>query len=147
MVSQWWDTPPVAVHCRYSMATDRWGIIGCGSVCEVKSGPGFQQAEGSELVAVMRRDRERAEAFAGRLGQLRDIDVRFANDAQAHVDPARLLWRVQAEHAGAGLFLDLASHTVDLLDFLLGPLQQVEGEASNVAARCDVEDRVSLRFR
>ena len=25
----------------------RWGIIGCGDVCEVKSGPGFQKAEGS----------------------------------------------------------------------------------------------------
>jgi predicted dehydrogenase len=68
MVSRWLDTPPVAVHCRYSMATVRWGIIGCGSVCEVKSGPGFQQAEGSELVAVMRRDRERAEDFARRHG-------------------------------------------------------------------------------
>jgi 1,5-anhydro-D-fructose reductase (1,5-anhydro-D-mannitol-forming) len=84
---------------------------------------------------------------SGRLGQLRDIDVRFANDAQAQVDPARPPWRVQAEHAGAGLFLDLASHTLDVLDFLLGPLQQVEGEASNLASRGDVEDRVSLRFR
>jgi hypothetical protein len=34
----------------------RWGIIGCGDVCEVKSGPAFQKATGSSLVAVMRRD-------------------------------------------------------------------------------------------
>ena len=34
----------------------RWGIIGVGDVTEVKSGPGFRQAEGSELVAVMRRN-------------------------------------------------------------------------------------------
>ena len=34
----------------------RWGIIGCGDVTEVKSGPGFQKANGSRLVAVMRRD-------------------------------------------------------------------------------------------
>jgi hypothetical protein len=33
----------------------RWGIIGVGNVTEGKSGPGFQQAERSELVAVMRR--------------------------------------------------------------------------------------------
>lgn len=45
-----------------------WGIVGCGDVCEVKSGPGFQQAEGSALVAVMRRDRARAEDFARRHG-------------------------------------------------------------------------------
>ena len=35
-------------------------------MCEVKSGPGFQQARGSELVAVMRRDAAKAEDFARR---------------------------------------------------------------------------------
>ena len=46
----------------------RWGIIGCGDVTEVKSGPGFQKADGSALVAVMRRDRAKAEDFARRHG-------------------------------------------------------------------------------
>ena len=36
-------------------------VVGCGDVCEVKSGPAFQKAEGSELVAVMRRDAGKAE--------------------------------------------------------------------------------------
>ena len=31
----------------------RWGIIGCGDVCQVKSGPGFYKAKNSRLVAVM----------------------------------------------------------------------------------------------
>jgi predicted dehydrogenase len=31
----------------------RWGIIGCGDVTEVKSGPAFQKINHSELVAVM----------------------------------------------------------------------------------------------
>lgn len=44
----------------------RWGIIGCGDVTEVKSGPGFQKAEGSELVAVMRRNEKLAEDYAQR---------------------------------------------------------------------------------
>lgn len=44
----------------------RWGIIGCGDVTEVKSGPGFQQADGSALVAVMRRDLAKAEDYARR---------------------------------------------------------------------------------
>src|SRR5688572_4070812 len=44
----------------------RWGIIGCGDVCEVKSGPGFQKAEGSRLVAVMRRDPAKAADYARR---------------------------------------------------------------------------------
>ncbi len=44
----------------------RWGIIGCGDVTEVKSGPGFQKARGSQLVAVMRRNGALAEEYAVR---------------------------------------------------------------------------------
>ena len=46
----------------------RWGIIGCGNVTEVKSGPGFQKAKGSRLVAVMRRNQKLAEEYARRHG-------------------------------------------------------------------------------
>ncbi len=46
----------------------RWGIVGVGSVCEVKSGPALQKASGSSLVAVMRRDRAKAEDYAARHG-------------------------------------------------------------------------------
>src|SRR5512145_1442267 len=44
----------------------RWGIIGCGDVCEVKSGPAFQECEGSALVAVMRRNAAKAQDYAHR---------------------------------------------------------------------------------
>ena len=50
------------------MDTVRWGIVGCGDVTEVKSGPGFQKARGSALVAVMRRDAAKAEDYARRHG-------------------------------------------------------------------------------
>jgi 1,5-anhydro-D-fructose reductase (1,5-anhydro-D-mannitol-forming) len=43
-----------------------WGIIGCGDVCEVKSGPVFNRIADSRLVAVMRRDKKKAEDFARR---------------------------------------------------------------------------------
>lgn len=46
----------------------RWGIIGCGDVTEKKSGPGFQKATGSELVAVMRRNADNAADYARRHG-------------------------------------------------------------------------------
>jgi 1,5-anhydro-D-fructose reductase (1,5-anhydro-D-mannitol-forming) len=46
--------------------TIRWGIIGVGEVCEVKSGPAFYKAPHSELIAVMRRDAEKARDFAAR---------------------------------------------------------------------------------
>jgi 1,5-anhydro-D-fructose reductase (1,5-anhydro-D-mannitol-forming) len=54
--------------------TIRWGILGAGDVCEVKSGPAFQRAEYSELVAVMRRDSVKAEDFACRHGVKRWYD-------------------------------------------------------------------------
>jgi 1,5-anhydro-D-fructose reductase (1,5-anhydro-D-mannitol-forming) len=222
--------------------TIRWGILGCGDVCEVKSGPGFQLASGSELVAVMRRDRNLAEDFArrhgvpaayddarrliadpnvdavyiaappgahlalalevaaakkpayvekpmarthaeclrmveafeaaqvplfvayyrraldrfikakelvdsGRLGAIVSVEVRYASDGQSrYAGRGELPWRMQAEHAGGGLFFDLASHTLDVLDFLFGPLQGVSGEAMNVGAAGNVEDSVVLRF-
>ncbi len=50
------------------MKTIRWGIIGCGDVCEVKSGPALQKATNSALVAVMRRDAAKAADFAARHG-------------------------------------------------------------------------------
>ncbi|GAB4043547.1 Gfo/Idh/MocA family protein [Spirosoma litoris] len=44
----------------------KWGIIGCGDVTEVKSGPAFTKVPHSSLVAVMRRDAEKAADYAQR---------------------------------------------------------------------------------
>ena len=216
----------------------RWGILGCGDVCEVKSGPGFQQADDSVLTMVMRRTPLMAEDFATRhgvpnwtgcpdtliededvdavyiatppgshceyalkvaavgkpcyvekpmarsgaecdrmvqafadanlplfvayyrralprfvkakelidAGELGDI-VNVSYDYEGMADPKRHPgWRVDPEHAGAGLFLDLGSHTLDILDFLLGPLQNPSGEATNRSGLYDVEDHVQLNF-
>ncbi|HEX2969044.1 MAG TPA: Gfo/Idh/MocA family oxidoreductase [Bacteroidales bacterium] len=43
-----------------------WGIIGCGNVTEVKSGPAFNKAGDSKLVAVMRRNAALAGDYARR---------------------------------------------------------------------------------
>ena len=48
--------------------TVNWGIIGCGDVCEVKSGPAFNKVADSKLVAVMRRNLDKAKDFARRHG-------------------------------------------------------------------------------
>ena len=42
----------------------KWGMIGCGDVTENKSGPAFQKIAGSSLVAVMRRNGDRAKDYA-----------------------------------------------------------------------------------
>jgi 1,5-anhydro-D-fructose reductase (1,5-anhydro-D-mannitol-forming) len=54
--------------------TVSWGIIGCGDVCEVKSGPAFNKVENSKLVAVMRRDASKAKDYARRHGVPRVYD-------------------------------------------------------------------------
>jgi len=61
--------------------TIHWGILGCGDVCEVKSGPGLQRARGSKLVAVMRRNGALAADFARRHGV-----PRWYDDARALVN-------------------------------------------------------------
>jgi predicted dehydrogenase len=43
-----------------------WGIIGCGDVTEVKSGPAFNKVSGSSLQAVMRRNSAKAADYAKR---------------------------------------------------------------------------------
>ena len=48
------------------MSEIRWGIIGCGDVTEVKSGPAFNKVPNSKLVAVMRRNAEKAKDYAKR---------------------------------------------------------------------------------
>ena len=50
------------------MTKINWGIIGCGDVTEVKSGPAFNKVADSALVAVMRRDAAKAEDYARRHG-------------------------------------------------------------------------------
>ena len=56
----------------------RWGILGCGDVTEVKSGPALQKADRSTVSAVMRRDDAKAEDYARRHG----VD-RWYDDADA----------------------------------------------------------------
>ncbi len=46
--------------------TIRWGILGCGNVTELKSGPAYQKTSGFKIEAVMRRDAEKAADYAKR---------------------------------------------------------------------------------
>jgi predicted dehydrogenase len=59
----------------------RWGIIGCGDVTELKSGPAFNKVNNSELVAVMRRNGEKAEDYARR-----HAVPKWYDDAQKLID-------------------------------------------------------------
>lgn len=221
----------------------KWGFIGCGAVTEKKSGPAFRKAEGSDVVAVMRRDAVKAEDYArrhkiarwydnahdlindpevnavyiatppgshaeyaiatmragkpvyiekpmaasyeeciqinrvseetgvpcfvayyrrtlpyfnrvkqiiddGLLGDISTVQIQFAIPPYAtDFDIENLPWRVKKELAGAGYFYDLASHQLDLLDYLLGRIKEVQGFKNNIAGLYDVEDTVTASFR
>lgn len=59
----------------------RWGILGCGNVTEIKSGPAYQKTDGFQIVAVMRRNGEKAADYAKR----HHIDT-FYTDADALIN-------------------------------------------------------------
>ncbi|GMQ24975.1 Gfo/Idh/MocA family oxidoreductase [Algoriphagus sp. oki45] len=50
----------------FSDSEVRWGIIGVGNVCEVKSAPAMNLIPNSRLVAVMRRDEAKVKDYASR---------------------------------------------------------------------------------
>src|SRR4030095_10050732 len=63
--------------------TVNWGIIGCGDVCEIKSGPAFNKVANSKLIAVMRRNLAKAKDFA----QRHDVPKYYGNAAELINDP------------------------------------------------------------
>ena len=214
-------------------------MIGCGDVAEVKSGPGFQKARGSALVAVMRRDAAKAEDYARRHGVSRvhraaselisdpGVDaVYIATPPSTHCElalevaaagkpclvekpmalnhdecvrmvsafrergvplwvafyrralPRFLLvrdllrqgaigrlssihvevldrlatgeraaaWRFDPAVGGAGLFMDMGSHSLDLVDFLGAPIRDVSGFAVNTGGSYAAEDVTAASF-
>jgi predicted dehydrogenase len=58
-----------------------WGIIGCGNVTEVKSGPAFNKVTNSSLVAVMRRNESLSQDYA-----LRHHIQKWYSDADALIN-------------------------------------------------------------
>ena len=104
-------------------------------------------------VAYYRRAQERFLKIKELLDQNAIGDVRFVSSTQyqkAGIDvkeSEHLPWRVQPDIAGGGLFFDLASHTLDILDFLLGPIQQAKGFASNQAGYYEAEDIVTGTYQ
>jgi predicted dehydrogenase len=56
-------------------------------------------------------------------------------------------WRYDPAVAGAGLFLDLASHCIDLLDFLIGRIVLTDGFAINTGGAYAAEDVTATAFQ
>ncbi|WP_316247546.1 Gfo/Idh/MocA family oxidoreductase [Rossellomorea aquimaris] len=105
------------------------------------------------FVAYYRRAQERFLKIKELLDQKAIGDVRLVSSTQYQKagddvkDLDHLPWQVQPEIAGGGLFFDLASHTLDILDFLLGPIQGAKGFSSNQAGYYDAEDIVTGTYQ
>ncbi len=87
--------------------------------------------------------RELLEAKA--IGELLTVNVRHFMVPAISGD-SDMPWRLNPKIAGGGLFVDLASHTLDLLDFLLGPITSCDGFAANRMGAYPAEDTVVGSF-
>lgn len=84
---------------------------------------------------------------SGRIGEVRAVVSRlYAPISEAERGPNKP-WRVRPEIAGGGLLFDLASHLLDYLDMLFGPIKSVHGHAANQAGAYTAEDIVAASYR
>jgi len=79
---------------------------------------------------------------AGRLGTIQSVSYVFS---RRPAPPRAGDWRLDAERSGGGKFVDIGSHALDLIDFLLGPLDRVRASARGPAGH--VETKVEMHFR
>ncbi|GAA4814667.1 Gfo/Idh/MocA family oxidoreductase [Litoribaculum gwangyangense] len=91
-----------------------WGIIGCGDVTEVKSGPAFQKVKNSALISVMRRNEDKVKDFAKRhqVSSYTTSASKLINDENINAiyiatPPAsHLNYTLQAIQAGKNVYLE-----------------------------------------
>lgn len=91
-----------------------WGMIGCGNVTELKSAPALNKVPGSRLVAVMRRDRDKARDYAQRHGVERYYDDAAAliNDGEVNAvyiatpPDTHARYAIQAMRAGKPVYVE-----------------------------------------
>jgi predicted dehydrogenase len=84
---------------------------------------------------------------AGAIGEVRLVNIRLYHPPQPDLQPDNLPWRVLPEIAGGGLFFDLASHQLDLMDFIFGPITEVQGQTMNQAELYPAEDVIAANFQ
>lgn len=84
---------------------------------------------------------------SGRFGRVYMVNVNvFWTRPQAYYDSAK--WRGTWEFDG-GAFMNQASHYVDLLDWVIGPVESVQAYTATLARNIEVEDSgvISLKWR
>ena len=83
----------------------------------------------------------------GEIGEVRTVNILMnKGPVPDNVRQLDFNWRVIPEISGGGYFYDLASHQLDFMDFLFGPIKEAKGIASNQAGLYAAEDVVTGSF-
>ena len=80
-------------------------------------------------------------------GELGQIVQAFIDISCPVADYSPRQWRNRPEISGGGYFVDLGSHRLDAMTFLLGNTDVVAGVATTFDADCSVEQAVSMSIR
>lgn len=84
------------------------------------------------------------------IGKVLTVEVSHHRSPRlSDLDPSINDWHTNREIAGEGYFYDLAPHTLDILDFLLGEIESAKGFSSNLGGLYEVKDTVNavLQFK
>jgi predicted dehydrogenase len=108
----------------------------------------FNRAKQKLFVAYYRRAMPRFVKLkeyldAGRIGRI--TGCRYQMSRPYNPTPGQE-WRIDADNSGGGLILDVGSHVLDYLDYVLGEFVEFSGTAAS-SGSVKVEDIVSLQFR
>jgi len=84
----------------------------------------------------------------GAIGDIRLVNIEMFQPLQPDIiTQLDNNWRVNPDIAGGGYFHDLASHQLDYLDFLFGPIVEAHGISANQAKMYPADDVVTASFR
>lgn len=84
----------------------------------------------------------------GKIGKVLTVSIRMVRAPNpSDLDPDMHTWRIKKEIGGEGYFVDLAPHTLDIIDYIISPIADVNGYAVNLAGNYEVPDGVCASWK
>ena len=147
-------TPPY-VHCQYTI---RAAEAGKHVLCEKPMAmtvkecrmmiDACRRADVKLMVAYYRRGWPNVQAVKKVIDQGEIGDIILAKvHAARYYGPEKISWRINPEISGGGVLMDLGSHYIDLLTYLLGDVSGVKALTESVYWNYEVEDSAMLLMK
>ncbi|HLT86658.1 MAG TPA: Gfo/Idh/MocA family oxidoreductase [Sphingobacterium sp.] len=84
----------------------------------------------------------------GKIGKILTVSVRLIRAPYlSDLNPDTHTWRIKKDIGGEGYFVDMAPHTLDILDYIISPIANVNGYAMNLAGNYEVSDSVCASWQ